>query len=65
LAISSSNWSRASLFEGQRLSQAVREKGLAPWSIYERIKSLGGAVTLFSQPGGSHLRLSLPLPQPT
>jgi signal transduction histidine kinase len=65
LLISISDDGTGFALSGQFDEQAVREKGLAPWSIYERIKSLGGAVTLFSQPGGSHLRLSLPLPQPT
>jgi len=41
----------------------LREKGLTPWSIYERTKSLGGTVSLFSQPVGTHLQVSLPLPE--
>jgi len=40
---------------------ALREKGLAPWSIYERTKNLGGNVSLFSHPSGSRLRMEFPL----
>jgi signal transduction histidine kinase len=39
----------------------LREKGLTPWSIYERAKSLGGTVSLFSKPGGTKLSIHIPM----
>jgi signal transduction histidine kinase len=47
--------------QGEFDELALREKGLTPWSIYERTKGLGGSVSLFSDRGGSQLRLEVPL----
>jgi signal transduction histidine kinase len=40
--------------------QAITEKGLTPWSIYERTKSVGGSVSLYSQRAGSQLQIKFP-----
>jgi signal transduction histidine kinase len=40
---------------------ALRERGLTPWSIYERTKSLGGNLSLFSNRNGSQLEIKLPM----
>lgn len=52
---------RGFALQGEFDERELKARGLTPWSIYERTKSLGGSVSLFSTPMGSQLRLDLPM----
>ncbi|MFB3095988.1 MAG: sensor histidine kinase, partial [Candidatus Acidiferrales bacterium] len=49
-------------FSGTYTQEALMEKGLAPVSICERLRGLGGTLTIESTPGsGLTLRMEIPL----
>ena len=48
-------------FDPALLKQAVRRGHLGLTQMRERVESLGGTLTLRSQPGGTEIQVTLPL----
>lgn len=61
VALVASDNGRGFPFEGRQDSSQLRDRGLGPVSLMNRVAALGGALTIDSSERGARLEISLPL----